>query len=155
MSCRPPSISKVAPVTAVLVMRCAAGAALPAGPTTRQIGSVARRSSRRASIWSPGLAAESGVSPNFSDSNGSSPSWRRRGKVCVAGNADPVGIDQHGIGEDQSVQAAVLTDGDSLPAFVSPELGEREPTRYFQSVLILLREGHAARDGERQTKYDG
>jgi hypothetical protein len=40
-------------------MRCAASVAMSAEPTTRRIGSVARSSSRRASIWSPRIAAES------------------------------------------------------------------------------------------------
>ena len=48
-SCWPPSMSKVAPVSAVLVMRWTASAAMSAGPTTRRIGRVARSCSRRAS----------------------------------------------------------------------------------------------------------
>ena len=51
-SCWPPSMSKVAPVTAVLVMRWRASAAMSLGPTTRRIGSVVRSCSRRASSWS-------------------------------------------------------------------------------------------------------
>src|SRR5712692_1272673 len=35
-------------------------AAMSAGPTTRRIGSVARSCSRRASSWSPRIAADSG-----------------------------------------------------------------------------------------------
>ena len=61
-SCWPPSMSYVAPVSAVLVMRCTASAATSAGPTTRPIGSVARSSSRRASSSSPSSDADSGVS---------------------------------------------------------------------------------------------
>src|SRR3989442_1312623 len=54
-------MSKVAPVTAVFVMRCTASAAMSAGPTTRRIGSVVRSCSRRPSSWSPRIVAESGV----------------------------------------------------------------------------------------------
>ena len=42
-------MSYVAPVRAVLVMRCTASAATSAGPTTRPIGRVARSSARRSS----------------------------------------------------------------------------------------------------------
>ena len=38
---------------------------------------------------------------------------------------------------------SVLADGDNLPAFVSPELREREPARHFQSVLVLRGNGPA------------
>src|SRR5262245_61582272 len=69
--------------------------------------------------------------------------------LAVAGNAGEVGVDHHGISEDRSDQLVVLmTDGDQLPAFVSPELREREPSRHFQGVLVLLAEGYAAEDGE-------
>ena len=63
-SCWPPSISKVAPVTAVFVMRWTASRAMSAGPTTRPIGSVVRSCSRRASSWSPRSDADNGVSTN-------------------------------------------------------------------------------------------
>ena len=39
-----------------------------------------------------------------------------------------------------------MTDGDDLPALVSPELGERQPIRDLQGVLVL-------RDGGRATQY--
>ena len=61
-NCWPPSMSYVAPVRAVLVMRWTASAATSAGPTTRPMGSVARSSSRRASSPSPRSDADSGVS---------------------------------------------------------------------------------------------
>src|SRR3954452_21646618 len=48
-SCWPPSMSYVAPVSAVLAMMWTASPATSAGPTTRPIGSVARSSARRAS----------------------------------------------------------------------------------------------------------
>jgi hypothetical protein len=48
-SCWPPSMSKVAPVTAVFVMRWTASAAMSAGPTTRRIGRFVRSCSRRVS----------------------------------------------------------------------------------------------------------
>ena len=68
--------------------------------------------------------------------------------LAVAGNAGPVGVDHHGIGEDHSEQLFAVTDSNSLPAFVSPELREREPIRHLHSVLVLRREGHAAQGGE-------
>src|SRR3954471_9823394 len=43
-------------------------------------------------------------------------------------------------GEEHSHQLLVLAGGDNLPTFVSPELGEREATRYAQGVLVLLRD---------------
>src|SRR3954447_20883560 len=61
-SCWPPSMSNVAPVSAVFVMTWTASAATSAGPTTRPTGSVARSSARRASSWSPRIDADSGVS---------------------------------------------------------------------------------------------
>src|SRR5437870_3642153 len=65
-------------------------------------------------------------------------------RLAVARNAGPVGGDHHGIGEDRSQQASVLTDGDNLPVLVSPELGEREPTRHLHGVLVLGGQGAAA-----------
>src|SRR5437667_5467128 len=59
-------------------------------------------------------------------------------RLAVARNAGPVGVDHHGIGEDRSKQASVLTNGDNLPVFVSPELREREPTRHLDGVLRPL-----------------
>jgi len=50
-------------------------------------------------------------------------------RLAVAGNAGLLGLDHHGIGEDHSHHLFAVTDGDSLPAFVSSELGEREPIR--------------------------
>jgi hypothetical protein len=69
--------------------------------------------------------------------------------LTVAGNACPVGVDHRGIAEDHFNQVSSLTDGDSLPVFVSLELREREPIRHLQSVLVLRGHGHAAhQDGE-------
>ncbi len=48
-NCSPPSMSYVAPVSAVLIMMCTASAATSAGVTTRPIGSFDRSSARRAS----------------------------------------------------------------------------------------------------------
>ena len=71
----------------------------------------------------------------------------------VAGNTGLVGRDHRGIAEDRRDSLVVLTGGNDLPAFVSPELGEREPTRHFHAVLVLLLgKCHAAHDGERQTE---
>ena len=71
-----------------------------------------------------------------------------RERLAVARSAGPVGVDHHGIGEDRGKQVAVLTDGDNLPAFVSPELGEREPTRHLHGVLVLGGDGAAAQSTE-------
>jgi hypothetical protein len=62
ISCWPPSISNVAPVTAVFTIRWMAVAATSAGPTTPRIGRLARSSARQASSASPRIRAESGVS---------------------------------------------------------------------------------------------
>src|SRR3989442_3558593 len=70
-------------------------------------------------------------------------------RLAVSGNAGLVGLDHHGIGKDHSHHLFVVTDGDGLPAFVSSELREREPIRYFHGVLVLRRAGHAAGDSER------
>jgi hypothetical protein len=42
--------------------------------------------------------------------------------LSIAGNAGPVGVDHHGIGDFHLEQFFGLTDGDNLPVFVSPEL---------------------------------
>src|SRR5262249_47933203 len=63
-SCWPPSMSYVAPVKAVLIIKWTASAATSDDWTTRPIGSVDRSSSRRASSWSPSSDADSGVSTN-------------------------------------------------------------------------------------------
>src|SRR6185312_13877036 len=41
-------------------------------------------------------------------------------RLAVAGNAGQVSVDHHGISKDRSDQLVVLTDGNNLPAFVSP-----------------------------------
>src|SRR5262245_3792939 len=71
--------------------------------------------------------------------------WER---LAVARNAGQVGVDHHGISEDHSDQLVVLTDGNNLPAFVSSELREREPTWHSDGVLVLLGKGYTAQDGE-------
>jgi hypothetical protein len=53
----------------------------------------------------------------------------------LPGNAGPVGVDHHGIGKDQIEFVFGLTDGDSLPVFISPELREREPTRHLHAAV--------------------
>src|SRR5262249_23230372 len=65
-------------------------------------------------------------------------------RLAVAGNAGQTGVDHHGVSEDHSDQLVVLTDGNNLPAFISPELREREPTWYSHGVLVLLGKGYAA-----------
>src|ERR1700722_942131 len=57
--------------------------------------------------------------------------------LAVAGHARLEGVDHDGIPQDRGDLAAVLTDGNDLPAFVSSELSEGEPARHFQSVLVL------------------
>src|SRR6266404_330016 len=76
--------------------------------------------------------------------------WER---LAVAGNASLVGVDHHGIPEDHGDQASVLTGGDYRPAFVSPELRECEPSRYFHGVLVLRGKGPAAQDGEHSRNH--
>jgi hypothetical protein len=49
-----------------------------------------------------------------------------------------------------SIIFSVLTNGDSLPFFVSPELGEGETARHLQGVLVLRRKGDAAQRGEQR-----
>ena len=72
--------------------------------------------------------------------------------LAVSGNAAPVGIDHDGIGDDHLDPVFGLTDGDILPVFVSPELGEREPVRHSHGVLglatVLRGNRPAAQDGE-------
>ena len=64
MSCWPPSISNVAPVTAVFVIRWMASAAMSAAPMTRRIGKFVSSWLRRALSRSPSMAADCGVSTN-------------------------------------------------------------------------------------------
>src|SRR5438874_11840555 len=73
-------------------------------------------------------------------------------RLAVPGHAGLVGFDHHGIREDRSKQGSVLTDGDNLPGLVSPELGEREPTRHLQGALVLG--GHGAARGTHERRYD-
>jgi hypothetical protein len=49
-------------------------------------------------------------------------------RLTVAGNAGPIGVDHHGMSEDRGDPSGV-NDGDSLSAFVSPELREGVPAR--------------------------
>ena len=51
-------------------------------------------------------------------------------------------------GDDHLDQVAGLADGNDLPVFLSPELGEREPVRHLRSVLVLRGNSLAAEDGE-------
>jgi hypothetical protein len=68
--------------------------------------------------------------------------------LAVAGHAFLIGIDHYRIPHDHSDQAFVLTDRDYWPAFVSPELGEREPAGHLKGVLVLRGNGRAAQDEE-------
>jgi hypothetical protein len=78
-----------------------------------------------------------------------------RERLAIAGNAGPVGVYHLGISEDHSDEPVVLTGGNNLPTFVSLEPGEREPTRHFQGVLVLLGKGDAAQRGDHQPKCGG
>jgi len=60
--------------------------------------------------------------------------WER---FAVAGHAVPKGGDCDRIPQDHSKLAAVLAHRDDQPVFVSPELGECEPTRHFDRVFVL------------------
>ena len=64
-------------------------------------------------------------------------------RLAVVGNTGPVGVDHHGIGEDHGERALSLTHGNSLPVFVSPELGEREAAQHLHNVLVLRGKGHS------------
>jgi hypothetical protein len=61
--------------------------------------------------------------------------------LAVTGNARLAGVDHHRIPEDRSQLTSVMADGDHGPAFVSPELREREAVRHFEVVLVLRRHG--------------
>src|SRR5262249_39346048 len=71
--------------------------------------------------------------------------WER---LAVTGHAFLIGIDHYWVPHDRSDLALVLTDRHSGPAFVAPELGERESTGHLQGVLVLCGDGPAAHDGE-------
>src|SRR5271165_4697802 len=70
--------------------------------------------------------------------------------LAVAGNARLVGLDHRRIAEDRFDHLSILTNGDSLPIFVSTELGERHPARHLQGVLVLRGNGPAAQNRERR-----
>ena len=103
MSCWPPSMSNVAPVTAVFVMRWMASAARSEGPTTLRIGRVARSSSRRCSRVSPRMRADRGVSTK------------------------PVAMQLARIGASSIATFAVMTGSDAaaIAAMLSPTPGRR------------------------------
>src|SRR6266403_686674 len=58
-------------------------------------------------------------------------------RLAVAGNTGLISVDHRGVPEDYSKHLPVMTDRNGLPAFVSLELGEREPIRHFDGVPIL------------------
>jgi hypothetical protein len=55
--------------------------------------------------------------------------------ACRCREPRPVSVDHRGIRDDHGKQVSVQTGGDDLPVFVSPELGEIEPTRHFTAYL--------------------
>src|SRR5262249_14944482 len=67
-------------------------------------------------------------------------------RLAVAGHPFLIGADHYGIPHDHRDQALVLTDRDHWPVFVSLELGECEPIRHFDGVLVLSKNGPAAED---------
>src|SRR5689334_7652703 len=73
--------------------------------------------------------------------------------LAVAGHAFLIGIDHYRISHDHSDQAFILTDRDYWPGFVSLELGEREPARNLDGVLVRRGNGRAAQD-EGQSRDD-
>src|SRR5271169_4320103 len=75
--------------------------------------------------------------------------------LAVAGNARLVGLDHRRIAEDRFDRFSILTYGDSLPIFVSPELGEGETARDLQGIPVLRSKGHATQHGEQRNNRDG
>src|SRR5258706_3975492 len=69
-------------------------------------------------------------------------------RLAIGGHSGLVGADHHGIGDDHCKQTSVVAGGHNLPAFVSSELGKREPARHFHGVLVL-RERAAAENRRR------
>src|SRR5580658_117762 len=61
-----------------------------------------------------------------------------RERPTVARNARLVRVDHRGVSEDHRKFLPVMTDGNGLPAFISLELGEREPIRHLNGVLVLI-----------------
>src|SRR6185503_2920717 len=66
--------------------------------------------------------------------------WER---LAVAGNAGLEGRNDLWIAEDRYEQVSGLTDGNDLPLFVSPELGEGEPIRHLHGVFVLRGQGRS------------
>jgi hypothetical protein len=78
-------------------------------------------------------------------------------RLAVAGDAGLVRVDHRGIAKNHRERLAAIAEGNGLPALVSPELGEREPIRHFEGVLILggdRRPGGHAGERYRDTRAD-
>src|SRR5215472_11628152 len=78
--------------------------------------------------------------------------WER---LAIARHAFLIGLDHCWIPHDHSDLASVLTNRNYWPAFVSPELGEREPIRHLDGVLV--RSGNRdtnGQDGDRSPNTD-
>src|SRR5258708_8205576 len=58
-------------------------------------------------------------------------------RLAVTGNTGLIRVDHRWVPEDHSKHLSVMTDINGLPAFVSLELGEREPIRPFERVPVL------------------
>src|ERR1700724_3071137 len=65
-------------------------------------------------------------------------------RLAVPGNTGLTRVDHRGVPEDHRKHLSVMTDRNGLPAFVSLELGEREPIRHFEGVPVLGGHGPAA-----------
>jgi hypothetical protein len=65
-----------------------------------------------------------------------------------------VGLDHRWIPEDYCDLVSVMTGGDNLPVFVSPELGEGETARHLQGVPVLRRERHPGQERRQDNHGD-
>src|SRR5262249_12680525 len=130
MSCWPPSMSKVAPVTAEFVMRWTASAAMSVGPTTRRIGSVRPSSARRLSRSLPRVEAESGVATRPAgsrvarDGGESGGGFLRHGGPRGGGGGDRAGPGRRGPpagSADEEQRAAGADFADADPGDLQPQ----------------------------------
>jgi hypothetical protein len=76
-------------------------------------------------------------------------------KPAISGKAVSVRSHHRGIGDDHLDAVFGLTDGDTLPVFVSAEVGKCEPVRDLQGVLVLCRKSDAAQEAEQYHNHRG
>src|SRR3984893_17729236 len=74
--------------------------------------------------------------------------------LTVTGHTGLVRMYHRGAPEDHSKHLSVMTDRNGLPAVVSLELGEREPIRHLESVLVLGGYGPAAHQDHEHYRSD-